>query len=354
MTAERYPPTLPAAWYRDPEIFERERRAIFARNWALVARVEQLAEPGQFVAETVAGYPVLVLRDEEGGLRGFHNVCRHRASPILQGEGRCDVLRCPYHGWTYDLDGALRKAPGFEAGADFDPAGFGLLPVRVAQWNGLVFACLDEAAPDLEAWLGDILAIARDYPPLAEMAFVEEETVEGAADWKTYSDNSAEGYHLPHIHKALNRAVDPHKTAIAPHENGHFVGFDVTYRDAHGASTGHGHWIYKFPGLLLHFSRESFNLERVLPLGPGRLRLVRWFWFPHAAAADTEACRSALASSTAVMREDLAICEAVQRNLEAGVYRAGVISAEREPGTAFFQRLVREALDGEDTAPWST
>ena len=265
-TLPDYPETLPAAWYHDEAVFQRERQAIFACNWSLIGRLEQVPAPGDYVAGVVAGYPVFVLRGRDGGLKGFHNVCRHRAGPVVrQPAGRCDVLRCAYHGWTYDLEGGLRKAPGFSPGADFDLADYGLLPVRVAQWNRLVFACLDEAAPDLEHWLGDILEIARDFPPLAGMVFAEEDSTEGAANWKTYGDNSVEGYHLASVHKDLTQAVGRETVEIAPYENGQFVGFKVTYDDPGAGGRGRGFWIYKFPGLLLHFSDFAFNLESVIP-----------------------------------------------------------------------------------------
>lgn len=337
--------TLPAQWYHDEAIFQRERRAIFARNWWLVARMDQVPGPGDFVADEVAGYPVFVVRDRAGALKGFHNVCRHRAGPVVRAAtGRCDVLRCAYHGWLYDLEGRLRKAPGFASSADFDPADFGLLPVRVESWNGLIFVCLDDGSPDLAAWLGDVVAIAADFPPLSEMTLFIADEIEGAANWKTYGDNSAEGYHLPFVHSALNKAVVKEETEIKAYENGNFVGFDVRYRVPETGGTRRGFWVYKYPGLLLHFSEAGFNLERVTPLGPRRLRLNRWFWFPEAMPGGSETKDRIVAESSVVMREDLGICEAVQRNLEAGAYHTGRLSPERETGTLFFQSLVRRAL----------
>lgn len=343
--------TLPAPWYHDEVLFQRERRAIFTRNWSLIARAEQLPGPGDFVAGEVAGYPVFVVRGRSGELKGFHNVCRHRAGPVVRQDlGHCDVLRCAYHGWTYDLEGRLRKAPGFSTDPDFALEDFGLLPVRVGLWNGLVFACLEDEAPALEDWLGDVVGIAAAFPPLGDLEFFRADSLEGAANWKTYSDNSAEGYHLPFVHKALTKAVVKEEVEIKPYENGKFVGFDVQYRGPNGGPAGRAFWIYKFPGLLLHFSETSVNLERITPLGPRRLRLDRWFWFAKDLGGGEAEKARVMAESQAVMREDLAICEAVQRNLEAGIYQTGRLSAEREPGTLFFQSLVRRALDQENPA----
>ena len=273
------PETLPAAWYHDTEIYARERRAVFWTNWALLGRDGELAKPGDYIADDIAGWPVFVIRAKDGTLRGFHNVCRHRAGPLVgEGAGHCNALRCKYHGWLYDTDGALRKAPGLELGKDIEAAEFGLHPVRVGVWNGLVFACLDPDAPDLEAWLGDIVDIAKDFPSVPDMAFKDLVLHEGTANWKNYSDNSCEGYHVGFVHKGLGKTVSDEKIDIRPYENGSFVGFDVTYEasDADASRHGRGFWIYKFPCLLLHFAEYSFNCERVKPVGarPGRAQAV--------------------------------------------------------------------------------
>lgn len=344
------PETLPASWYHDPEVYARERQAIFRRHWWVVAREAQLGAAGAYVTGECAGWPLFVLRGRDGALRGFHNVCRHRAGPLLrEGEGRCSALSCRYHGWRYDLEGRLKSAPGLDLGRDLDPADFSLHPVRVATWNGLVFACIDAEAPDLADWLGDIVGIADGFPALSDMAFQGEIVKEGATNWKAYGDNSCEGYHVKLVHGDLGQSVPEEQVEIRPYENGAFVGFDVTYRpsEADPSRRGRGFWIYKFPGLLLHFSDYAFNLESVIPTGPRGLRLVRWFWCAEALAAERgTSARAAIESAEQVMGEDLEICELVQKNLEAGVYQSGRLSPTEEVGTIYFQQLVRAALGG--------
>ena len=342
------PETLPAAWYRDPEVFSRERETVFATQWTLIGRLEQLARPGDTMGDTIAGRPVFAIRGKNGELRAYHNVCRHRAGPLVDdGPGRCSVLRCRYHGWMYDIDGTLRRAPGLELGRDIDPSRFGLFPVRVGTWNGLVFACLDDDAPDLDAWLGEITSIAEDFPAVPDMTYQGEILEGGRANWKNYGDNSCEGYHVGFVHKSLGKSVGGEEIEIRPYENGRFVGFDVTYQPSEADPTriGKGFWIYKFPGLLLHFAEYGFNCERVEPDGPGAVRLRRWYWADEAKAAEMGvSVADAMESGRTVMREDLDICERVQRNLEAGVYDTGRMSATEEPGTIYFQKLVRAAL----------
>ncbi|HEX9771750.1 MAG TPA: aromatic ring-hydroxylating dioxygenase subunit alpha, partial [Kiloniellales bacterium] len=242
------PETLPAHWYHDPAVYACEREAIFRRHWWPLARLAELAEPGSYAAGEIAGWPAFAVRGRDGALRGFHNVCRHRAGPLVrEASGRCAALTCGYHGWRYDLEGRLRSAPGLTLGRDLDPAEFSLYALRVATWNGLVFACLDDGAPGLDDWLGEVAAIAGRFPAVADMTFEGEIVREGAANWKAYADNSCEGYHVKLVHTGLGKTVPDEQVEIRPYENGAFIGFDVTYRPsaADPSRHGRGFWIYK-------------------------------------------------------------------------------------------------------------
>ena len=151
------------------------------------------------------------------------------------------------------------------------------------------------------------------------------------------------------MHRGLGSAISDDTIDIRPYEHGAFVGFDVTYEasELDPSRKGRGFWVYKFPCLLLHFAEHSFNCERVQPLGPGRVRLTRWFWCDEARTrALGIGAEQLMESSRQVMKEDLGICEAVQRNLEAGIYETGRMAPSEEVGTIYFQRLVREALSG--------
>jgi choline monooxygenase len=132
-TAPLAPVTAPASWYRDPALWETERRNIFARSWQFLGHESALPEPGAYIADVIAGWPVLAIRGEDGVIRAFHNVCRHRAGPLVgDAQGKCDkLIKCRYHGWSYTLDGRLRAARDFGIASDFDPREFGLFPVRI-------------------------------------------------------------------------------------------------------------------------------------------------------------------------------------------------------------------------------
>jgi choline monooxygenase len=195
--------TLPHRYYHDAEIYSYECEHVFRRHWWLIGIEAALAAPGDYLAFKLMKWPLVIVRDQAGGLRGFYNLCRHRAGPlVLDGTGHCRDFVCRYHGWRYACTGELLKAPGFEADAVGDPAQMGLLPVRVQSWNGLVFVCLDETAPDLEAWLGDIPPIAARFDTTASMQFDGEACKSARANWKTYGDNSCEGYHVGMVHRA--------------------------------------------------------------------------------------------------------------------------------------------------------
>ncbi len=351
------PETLPALWYHDPEVYARERQAIFRRHWWPLAREDQLAASGAYAAGEIAGWPAFVIRGKDGALRGFHNVCRHRAGPLVRdGTGRCAALTCRYHGWRYDLEGRLKSATGLTLGRDLDPAEFSLHPLRVATWNGLVFACLDDGAPDLATWLGDIVEVAEGFPAVPDMTFQGEIVKAGATNWKAYGDNSCEGYHVKLVHTGLGKTVPDEQVEIRPYENGAFIGFDVTYEPsaADPSRRGKGFWVYKFPGLLLHFSDYAFNMEIVVPTGPRTIFLRRWFWCAEALAAERgTSAQAAIDSAEQVMGEDLEICELVQKNLEAGIYESGRLSPSEEVGTIFFQQLVRQALSGDGSGAGS-
>ena len=198
--------TIPSRLYVDPVYHELERERIFARTWQLVARTEQLAQPGDYVVVEIAGESVVLVRDAQG-LRGYHNVCLHRAGPVATGCGRRQTLQCKYHGWTYSLAGELLRAPEMESTEHFRPADFRLHPVQVASWGPLVFATLDLKAPPLLHFLEGIPARAASFRPEA-MRWVMRKEYPVRCNWKVYVDNYLEGYHLPVVHPGLHKEPD--------------------------------------------------------------------------------------------------------------------------------------------------
>jgi choline monooxygenase len=183
-------PTLPARWYHDPEIYEAERGAIFFDEWLLFGHESRVTEPGAYHAQNIAGWPVLVIRGKDGVLRGFHNVCRHRASQVLRdGCGKAGVLRCLYHGWVYDDQGNLRKTPGFGGDEEALCGNTSLFPVHVKIWNSLIFICMKEGAPpSFEKSLGALPQAVKSIN-FSEFHFFDGASHRVNCNWKAYMEN---------------------------------------------------------------------------------------------------------------------------------------------------------------------
>ena len=331
--------TLPASWYHEPGVFQRERHGIFAREWLYVGRSTQLGRRGDYLAAAVCGWPVVVVAtDDAGSLAAFHNVCRHRAGPLVwDGEGNCgSSLVCRYHGWAYDLDGRLRSARDF--GADVDCSTSQLPAIRVETWRGLVFVNLDADAGPLLADLGRFAELCEPFP-MESFTICRNVSETMAANWKTYADNYLEGYHLPLVHPGLLRQVDAKRYRVEVGDR--FCLHTAPARD--GAATT-GRWLWRFPNLALNVYPDGMNVERFWPLGPSRTEVAYTYLF--ADGADAAHQEASIKLSLELLDEDRRICEAVQRNLESGVYDSGTLSPRHEDGVGYFQSLVRAAVLG--------
>jgi choline monooxygenase len=207
--------TIPSRLYTDAVYLELEQERIFGRTWQLVGRAEQVAESGQFFTVDVAGEGIVILRDGET-LRGFHNVCLHRAGMVAVGCGKRKTLQCHYHGWTYNLQGGLIRAPEMEGVERFSMEEMHLKPVQVAQWGPLVFANLDLKAPPLAEFLEDIPDRARHFR-IDEMRYVMRREYVLSCNWKVYIDNYLEGYHIPVVHPGLHKEIAYDQYQVEPH-----------------------------------------------------------------------------------------------------------------------------------------
>jgi choline monooxygenase len=191
--------SLDARFYTDPAIFEAERDAIHRKGWVFAGRVEMLDGPGAWRSIDTVGGPVLLVRDDDGILRAFANICRHRNSIMATGCGHAQRLVCPYHGWTYRLDGRLSGVPGMQGIPGFRREPHGLFPIRMEVWEGSIFLCFDEGAPDLMTWLGnypDLLGSHR----MGDMVCTWEIEIETRCNWKLLLENAMETYHTGVVH----------------------------------------------------------------------------------------------------------------------------------------------------------
>ena len=332
---------LSARFYAGAESCERDRRAVFAHGWQLLARADQLAGAGDHVVGEIAGVPLLLVRGDDGTLRALHNVCRHRAGPLALCDGRgARRLRCHYHGWTYALDGRLSSATEMEGAEGFEAAAIRLPQAHVAEWRGLVFAALSPAVPfkemmeGIDARLGD--------RPLADYVFHRHYGYDIECDWKAYIDNYLEGYHVPHIHPELNRMLD-YRDYVVETARWHSLQHSPLSSDA--ALYGDGEALYWFiwPNTLLNVLPDRLQTNSVIPLGPGRCRVTFDYHYPPDATDVASRHARDHAFSDIVQRQDVDMCEHVQRGLASGSYDAGRLNPKRENGVHHFHELLREA-----------
>ena len=324
----------PASVYGDPGRYEAERWAVFAKEWTAVGDAAQLGRPGDYLAVSVADFPLVVVNDS-GELRGFHNICSHRAGPLVwPGAGTCRSLVCRYHGWAYGLDGVLRSARDF---GDRPPDGdLSLHPVAVDRWRGLIFVNPDPDPPGLLDWLGVVAEQSEGFP-MEEFVATQRSSHELVANWKVYAENYQEGYHIPLVHPGLNRQVDASRYRVEV--EGAAAVHSVPTR--HGSVTD-GAWMWRFPGLALNLYPSGMCLESFWPTGPTTTRVDYTFFFAPG-TPDAEA-RASIESSVTILDEDRVICEAVQRNLSSGLARLGPLSPRHEQGVGLVHTLVERAL----------
>jgi choline monooxygenase len=346
--------TLPASLYTSPEIFTAEREKIFSRTWQVVGHASQVANPGDFFTTELLGEPLVFVRGLDARLRGFYNVCRHRAGPPAEGCGSRKLFRCGYHGWTYALDGSLLSATEIEGVEGFRAEDFALRPVRTEEWFNLVFVNLDPDAPPLSEALGDLPKQA-ERSPFAEMKLFEQRTYDMKCNWKTYVDNYLEGYHLPSVHPSLNRELDYNAYVVEPYAK-HVRQFspirsaqsgDATprrYQEAHEHLTTDYFWV--FPNWMLNCYPDNVSLNIVLPVEPERTLAIFEWYLPEADHA-SPAAKASVEFSHQIQIEDVAICETVQKNLRSRSYSRGRYSVKQERGVHAFHRMYAAAMRSE-------
>ena len=342
--------TIPASWYTDARIAELERQNVFGRAWQAVARSDQLQKPGQYVSAEVAGEPLIVVRGADEQLRAFYNVCRHHASPVMTHEqGTATILRCPYHGWSYGLDGSLKGAPEFEGVCGFDRSKNGLMPVRVEAWEQFVFVNLDPEAAPLGEFLGRL--IPRVAPlNVGALEFFERRVYSLKCNWKVFVDNYLDGgYHVPHLHKGLNSVLDYKQYTIEQEDRYCLQSSPMVASSGDSAvsvtRTGSRAWYFwQYPNFMMNIYQGYMDTNLVLPDGVDRCSVVFDFYFGDTRDSAAEHNRRSIATGELVNDEDVGICEAVQRGLRSRAYQAGRLSVRREAGEHLFHRLLAHDL----------
>ena len=338
--------TIPAAWYVDERVARLERQYVFGGTWQAVARADQLQQSGQFVTTQLAGEPLVIVRSSDGQLHAFYNVCRHHAAAVVtEAAGSASIFRCPYHGWSYGLDGALKGAPEFEGVCGFDRAQNGLVPVQIAAWEQFVFVNLDPKAARLADFLG---GLAHRIAPLnlAKLHFFERRTYTLNCNWKVFVDNYLDGgYHVPHLHKALNSVLE-YKQYTIENEDRYCLQSSpmvASEEDTATSATRQGErawYVWQYPNFMINLYKGYMDTNLVLPDGVDRCKVIFDFYLDDVSDAAAERNRQSIAVGERVNDEDVGICESVQRGLHSRAYGAGRLSVRREAGEHLFHRLL--------------
>lgn len=332
--------TPPSSWYTDPEFHRAELERLFHRHWLYLGPAEELEGPGDYVTHELVGQPVVVTKDESGQLRAFHNVCRHHAACVASGKGNAEVLTCPYHGWAYRLDGSLRRAPRLGKLENFDVKEFGLNPVHLEVWGGLMFVhfgephrTVPETYPGLEQFLSS--------EDLESLRFVKRTEYELACNWKVFVDNYLDGgYHVEYLHPGLAAGLDLDNYQTLIHENFSIQQCKSAENDER---LGRGAvYAYLFPNVMFNRYGQILDVNLVLPLGPDRCKVVFDYYF-HPGCTE-EFVETSLASSHQVQLEDVGICESVQRGLKSLGYDKGRYAPRIEQGELHFAKMLYAAL----------
>jgi choline monooxygenase len=343
---------LPGRCYTDPAWLAHERDAVFARTWNLVAHADQFPEHGSFASVTVAGQPVVIVRDGET-LRGHYNVCRHRGGPLTEGCGRQRQFTCRYHGWSYALDGRVLRAPFMADELSRNAGTLDLKPVRVARWADLVFANLDVAATPLAAFLGSMTADAA-HLRLERLRFHLRRSYPVAANWKIYVDNYLEGYHVPAVHPGLNREIDFRRYVTELGEHYSVQHAPIAAGGGAGrvysadAANPEARYYWLFPNVMLNCYQGLMQVNVVEPAGIDRC-VVHFDWYLSEAPtgdADRASFERLSAFSDEVQREDAGICAAVQRNVGSTAFEPGPYSMQYETGVHQFHTLYARWMCG--------
>ncbi len=354
---------LPPVCYSDEEFMQREMDMIFRRKWIAIGHAGRFSQTGDYEALDIGNVPVIVLRDKQGVLRAFSNSCRHRGARLLEGEGNCSGIRCPFHCWSYRLDGSLVGVPHSEGIEDFDKSHYGLIEFKAAEMNGLGFICLDKDAPDLEVQLGDFSKVHSPWP-MDSLVPTRRRKFEVECNWKVFLDVFNEYYHLPFVHPNSVNAIyaKPQPADMVSGE----------YASQYGATEGTGgllqsqqalampampgidaavsngvRYTWVFPNMAFAAGRDALWIYEANPISARRCRVTMTACFPRemVAMADFESrVEHYYVRLDAAIAEDIPALENQQLGLNSPFARQGRFQPLLEANVAAFAQWYARQL----------
>lgn len=363
-TAANRSHSINARCYLDEKYLRIEREQIFRRSWQFLCHEEKLRAAGSYVTARVEGCSLVALRTDAGSLNAFYNVCQHRGHELLSGDGRIRRITCPYHAWTYDLDGRLARAPRSEHLENFAPEEFCLKPVAVEVFCHLVFVNLDPGAVPLADQTGRLADEIGAYAPdVGQLTFASRLNYRVQANWKTVVDNFLECYHCPVAHRGFSSMIDMATYRVETHGiySSHMAKARAGDNDAYNIDaatvTDHAVW-FLWPNLTLmrYPGRGNFMVWRFYPVDAQQTDEVFDFFFESAQPGNAE--REAIRFIDEVLQpEDIGLVESVQRGMNTPAFESGryMVDADgsgmSEHAVHHFHGLVLQAYRRASEAP---
>ena len=366
--------TLPQRYFVSPQIFAEEQQKIFSRQWVLVGHQSQIAQAGDYFTAEIAGESLIIVRDKRDAIRGFYNVCRHRGSRLIENRnGRSQGIQCPYHAWTYALDGRLIGAPHMDDVPGFDKADYSLHPVNLALWEGFIFVNLADASTRLrdasarQAQRGGYWSVEKSFAPLAgkfsrwnlpSLRSARRIEYEVRANWKLMFQNYSECYHCLGVHPELSK-ISPHDSAENDLTEGPFLGgFMRIASDKSLTMSGHTcalpvgdfgdedfHFVFYysiFPNMLLSLHPDYVMVHQLLPQSPERtLIFCNWFFHPEAFEREDFKPEDAIEFWDMVNKQDWHVCELSQQGISSRAYEPGPYSSRESIPAAWDEYYLR-------------
>ncbi len=343
--------TIPSPWYFDARIARLENEQVFAHAWQVAGRVDQVQEKGQFFTAELGDEPIVVARGEDGLLRAFYNVCRHHAAAVVtEAQGCAKQFRCPYHGWTYGNDGALKGMVEFEGVCDFDRAKNGLVRVAVDTWENFVFVNLDGAAGSMQNFLAKVPELVAPLRLTEKLRFFDRHIYTLNCNWKVYVDNYLDGgYHVPHAHKGLSSVIEYTSYTIENFERACLQSSPLSSsakseKGVAASRQGRAFYLWLYPNFMINAYEGVMDTNLVLPLRVDKCAVVFDYYFSDIGKKSLKRNQASIKVSEKVQDEDVAICDAVQKGLASRAYLAGRLSVRREAGEHLFHRLLHADL----------
>lgn len=336
--------TPPSAWYTDERVADLEKQAVFVNTWQPVARLDQLQNKGDCVTVTLADEPLLIINS--GEIKAFYNVCRHHGAQVVTEDSEQLIrLHCPYHGWTYSLDGKLLSTPNFDGACNFDREDHGLISVRTEIWGPWVFVNLNADTESLTTTLGD-LTHRIDAGAQSQLQFYTRKVYDLDCNWKVFVDNYLDGgYHVPFIHKGLSSVLDNQAYQVEVRDKHCIQSCPVTSGDTDVASVREGdmaHYYWQYPNFMINCYEGVMDTHWVLPLDTQRCRVICDFFFSKIITDQYKDESVSVADS--IQQEDMDICASVQRGLNSRAYDTGRLSPQKEAGEYLFHQLLYKDL----------